>query len=184
MQTRAIAADAALLKALGFKKTSKRNSRPVDAETLQKALAQRAAEPHRLPSRTVLEGQSSPVFPAELSARVADAEKTGQVEPTVEGLTRGVTFEATVRKRGSKRVLVTWRAQVARATGSEPERLHGAEIELPEVEIRSLHGRSVVKRGRTLAIAGLPHPDGKTEGEFVWLVDITPVKKKRREAKL
>jgi hypothetical protein len=57
-------------------------------------------------------------------------------------------------------------------------------VELPELAITSLHGRIVVQYGRTLAIRGLPHPDGETEGDYLWLIDITKVEHKKPQAGL
>ncbi len=185
VRTRAYPADAALLKALGFKKKSKRNSHAVEPDVLSAALALVETKPHDLPKLSLIDGQTSHVVHLDQSAYLSDAKlnpETGVVDPQIDVLTEGVTFETTVRRRGRKRMVVTWKAQIAKANASSFEQINGSEIELPEIAITSLHGRSVLKPGRTLAIRGLPHPDHKTEGEYVWLVDITEVPNKKRKA--
>ena len=187
INARVIPIDPALLTALGFNGKSKRNSRAIDTKRLSTALAGRTAKAHEFPQLRVLEGQTSHVIRVKQSAYVADArrnEETGVVEETIEVLNEGVTLEATVRKCGLERILVTWKAQVARSTGSEFAKINGTDVELPELAITSLHGRIVVQYGRTLAIRGLPHPDGETEGDYLWLIDIKMVDFKKPETDL
>ena len=187
INARVIPSDLVLLTALGFDGKSKRNSRAIDAKRLSNALAGRTAKAHEFPQLSVLEGQTSHVLRVKQTAYVADArrnEETGVVEQKIEVLNEGVTLEATIRKCGLERILVTWKAQVARSTGSEFAKINGTDVELPELAITSLHGRIVVQYGRTLAIRGLPHPDGETEGDYLWLIDITKVEHKKPEADL